>query len=207
MNKATGYRAIAAITLVAFASGCSTINPYTGERPDQQSSIRSRYRCCHRRPHRRDQWGQQSGAARARVDRRGRGRTGRRQHRLLPMDQQEAKLREQLRGTGVSVTRNGDHIILNMPGNVTFETNSSDLRPQFFGVLDSVALVINEFNKTLVEVVRPYRQHGKQRPQPSPVRAPRGNRRALLDRSPDRPHACTDFWFRRIATRCYQRHR
>jgi outer membrane protein OmpA-like peptidoglycan-associated protein len=68
------------------------------------------------------------------------------------MDQQEAKLRERLRGTGVSVTRNGNNIVLNMPGNITFQTDSADLRPQFFAVLDSVGLVINEFNKTLVEI-------------------------------------------------------
>jgi outer membrane protein OmpA-like peptidoglycan-associated protein len=58
------------------------------------------------------------------------------------MDNQEKKLREQLQGTGVSVTRVGDEIILNMPGNVTFQTDSSDLNPQFFSVLDSVALVL-----------------------------------------------------------------
>ena len=68
------------------------------------------------------------------------------------MDQQEAELRRQLAGTGVSVTRVGDEIVLNMPGNITFETNSSDLKPQFFGVLDSVALVAQEFDKTVVEV-------------------------------------------------------
>ncbi|RYE63862.1 MAG: glycine zipper 2TM domain-containing protein, partial [Rhizobiaceae bacterium] len=38
------------------------------------------------------------------------------------MDRQEAELRQQLQGTGVSVTRNGDRIILNMPSNITFAT-------------------------------------------------------------------------------------
>ena len=37
------------------------------------------------------------------------------------MDHQESKLREQLQGTGVSVTRDGDNLILNMPGNITFK--------------------------------------------------------------------------------------
>ncbi len=68
------------------------------------------------------------------------------------MDRQEAKLREQLRGTGVSVTRVGDNVTLNMPGNITFRTDSSDLNPSFFRVLDSVALVAKEFNQTLIEV-------------------------------------------------------
>jgi outer membrane protein OmpA-like peptidoglycan-associated protein len=68
------------------------------------------------------------------------------------MDQQEAKLRQQLQNTGVSVTRNGDSIILNMPGNVTFATDSSNISANFYAVLDSVALVINEFEKTYVDV-------------------------------------------------------
>ncbi|MCC5885851.1 MAG: OmpA family protein [Gammaproteobacteria bacterium] len=68
------------------------------------------------------------------------------------MDRQEAKLREQLAGTGVSVTRVGDDIILNMPGNVTFGFDSADLRPDFAEVLNSVALVAEEFDKTLIEV-------------------------------------------------------
>jgi outer membrane protein OmpA-like peptidoglycan-associated protein len=68
------------------------------------------------------------------------------------MDRQEAELRSELDRSGVSVTRVGNNITLNMPGNVTFATNSSDLNPAFFEVLDSVALVINEFEQTVVEV-------------------------------------------------------
>ena len=68
------------------------------------------------------------------------------------MDKQEAKLRAQLQGTGVSVTRSGDNLILNMPGNVTFKTASADLNSGFFQVLDSVALVLKEFDKTLIDV-------------------------------------------------------
>ncbi|MEJ2138003.1 MAG: OmpA family protein [Gammaproteobacteria bacterium] len=68
------------------------------------------------------------------------------------MDQQEMKLRQKLEGTGVSVTRLGDNITLNMPGNVTFAVDSSDISASFYPVLDSVALVLNEFDKTLVEV-------------------------------------------------------
>ena len=68
------------------------------------------------------------------------------------MDKQEAKLRAQLQGTGVSVTRSGDNLILNMPGNVTFKTASADLNSNFYKVLDSVALVLKEFDKTLIDV-------------------------------------------------------
>jgi outer membrane protein OmpA-like peptidoglycan-associated protein len=68
------------------------------------------------------------------------------------MDKQESKLRQQLEGTGVSVTRNGNDLVLNMPGNITFDTDSSSLKPSFNSVLDSVVLVLNEFNQTLIEV-------------------------------------------------------
>jgi len=68
------------------------------------------------------------------------------------MDRQEAKLRAELQGSGVSVTRIGDNITLNMPGNITFATDSSDLSPAFFDVLTSVSKVMQEFDKTVVEV-------------------------------------------------------
>lgn len=68
------------------------------------------------------------------------------------MDRQEMKLRQRLEGTGVSVTRMGDNITLNMPGNITFAIDSSDINSDFYEILDSVALVLNEFEKTLVEV-------------------------------------------------------
>jgi outer membrane protein OmpA-like peptidoglycan-associated protein len=68
------------------------------------------------------------------------------------MDRQEAKLRQQLAGTGVSVTRNGDSITLNMPGNITFKTDSADLNPGFYDVLNSVSLVLKEYDKTILEV-------------------------------------------------------
>jgi outer membrane protein OmpA-like peptidoglycan-associated protein len=68
------------------------------------------------------------------------------------MDQQEAKLRRELEATGVSVTRVGDSIILNMPGNITFKTGSSAISADFYQVLGSVAKVINEFTKTYVDI-------------------------------------------------------
>jgi outer membrane protein OmpA-like peptidoglycan-associated protein len=68
------------------------------------------------------------------------------------MDHQESKLREQLQGTGVSVTRDGDDLILNMPGNITFEVDQSDIRSDFYDVLNSVVLVVKEFDKTNIEV-------------------------------------------------------
>ena len=69
------------------------------------------------------------------------------------MDQQEEKLREQLANTGVSVTRVGDTIILSMPGSSTFASGSSSVDSKFYPVLDSVVLVLDEFNQTYVDII------------------------------------------------------
>ena len=68
------------------------------------------------------------------------------------MDTQEAKLRKQLRGSGVSVVRDGDNINLVMPGNITFDSGQSDIKSTFLPVLDSVILVVEEFDKTLIVI-------------------------------------------------------
>ena len=69
------------------------------------------------------------------------------------MDRQENELRAQLQGTGVSVTRVGNDIVLNMPSNITFDSDQSDLKPQFYGTLNSVALVLRKYNQSLVDVL------------------------------------------------------
>lgn len=68
------------------------------------------------------------------------------------MDRQEADLRAQLQGTGVSVTRSGDQIILNMPGNITFNTDQDSVKSQFYAVLNSVSVVLKKYNQSLVDV-------------------------------------------------------
>lgn len=68
------------------------------------------------------------------------------------MDVQETKLRQQLRSTGVSVTRSGNDIILNMPNELTFGVDQTDLSSRAQQVLNSVALVLKEYEKTNVHV-------------------------------------------------------
>ncbi|TWX57636.1 OmpA family protein [Colwellia hornerae] len=68
------------------------------------------------------------------------------------MDTQEAKLRKQLRDSGVSIARDGDKINLIMPGNITFASNSSNINSNFTSVLDSVSLVLEEYNQTIIVV-------------------------------------------------------
>ena len=68
------------------------------------------------------------------------------------MDQQESDLRAQLQGTGVSVTRNGSQIILNMPSNITFASDQDQVISAFYPTLNSVALVLNKYKQTVVDV-------------------------------------------------------
>lgn len=70
----------------------------------------------------------------------------------LYMDQQEAALRRRLDTSGVSVTRVGDDIVLNMPGSLTFAAGSAEIDARFFEVLNSVARSLSEFDLTLVDV-------------------------------------------------------
>lgn len=140
---------IAALAIVL--AGCETLDPYTGETQTSKATK-----------------GALIGAAAGAVvglasgddavDRRQRALIGAGVGALAGgaignyQDKQEARLRAELQGTGVSVTRMGDNITLNMPGNITFATNSSDLNADFFEVLGSVTKVLKEFDKTVVEV-------------------------------------------------------
>ncbi|GIU45650.1 OmpA family protein [Shewanella algidipiscicola] len=69
------------------------------------------------------------------------------------MDVQEAELRKQLQSTGVSVTRSGNNIILNMPNEVTFGVDQSQLSARAKQVLNSVALVAKEYDETRLNIV------------------------------------------------------
>ncbi len=151
MRKMLFLKAVAAGVVVTMVAGCTTINPYTR---DTQTSKATK--------------GAAIGAATGAViglltgdnshERRKRALIGAGIGGLTGggigyyMDVQEAKLRQKLEGTGVSVTRVGNNIILNMPSNVTFRFGSADLKPDFFDVLESVALVANEYPKTLIDV-------------------------------------------------------
>ncbi len=151
MDISTLRRVAALVGIVFVAAGCETLDPYTG---GEQTSKAVKGALI----------GAAAGAAVGLMT--GDDAVERRQHALIGagigalaggsigyyMDRQEEKLRAELEGTGVSVTRIGDNITLNMPGNVTFATDSSDLRPAFFDVLNSVGKVLAEFDQTIVEV-------------------------------------------------------
>ncbi|MBC8212807.1 MAG: OmpA family protein [Gammaproteobacteria bacterium] len=140
-------------TLSATTSGCKTIDAYTGEEKTSNATKGGAI-------------GAGIGAVIGYVSAKDKSSRDRRKAILIGagvggvtgagvgvyMDKQESKLRTQLEGSGVSVTRNGEELILNMPGNITFATAESALKEDFDKVLDSVVLVLNEFDQTLIEV-------------------------------------------------------
>lgn len=69
------------------------------------------------------------------------------------MDRQAEELRRELEGTGVRVVRNPDNTItLVMPSNITFAVNEYSVRPEFYGVLNSVGKVFDKYERTYVSI-------------------------------------------------------
>jgi len=68
------------------------------------------------------------------------------------MDRQETALRNRLQGSGVQVRREGNNLYLIMPGNITFASSRADIRSDFYEVLNSVGLVLKEFNQTAIRI-------------------------------------------------------
>lgn len=144
MIKKCAILAVAAIYL----SGCTTTDPYTGEQKMSNTAGGALI-------------GAGLGAATGLLV--GGSAAGRRDSALVGaaigglggglignyMDNQEAELRAQLQGTGVSVTRAGDRI---MPSNITFATDRDQVIPAFYDTLNSVAIVLRKFNKTMIDV-------------------------------------------------------
>jgi len=146
-------RLIIAISVasVLALSGCETFDPYTGESKTSNTAKGAGI-------------GAGIGAALAYVNNRDKSSADRKEAMLKGagigaiagggvgyyMDTQEAKLRKQLRSTGVSVERDGDNINLIMPSNITFASGGYTLSNSFFEVMDSVVLVIQEFEKTII---------------------------------------------------------
>ena len=69
------------------------------------------------------------------------------------LDNKEKKLREATAGTGIDVSRNPDGSVgLVMPGNITFDTNKSAIKPNFYATLNKVAQVLAEDTKSAILV-------------------------------------------------------
>jgi len=146
------YIALAAAISV-MATGCTTFDAYTGEEKTSNTAIGAGI-------------GASVGAVAAYLANKDE-KSGTRNKRILAaaagggaigggigyyMDSQEAELRRKLRGSGVSVERVGNNVNLIMPGNITFGSGRAAIASDFYEVLDSVAIVLKEYDKTLVVV-------------------------------------------------------
>jgi outer membrane protein OmpA-like peptidoglycan-associated protein len=69
------------------------------------------------------------------------------------MDQQEAEMRRALSESGVGVRRQGNDLMLIMPGDITFDTGSSSITSGFYMVLNDVSDVLNRYPATYVDVI------------------------------------------------------
>jgi outer membrane protein OmpA-like peptidoglycan-associated protein len=149
MKKASALLVVLLLLVFAFPS-CTT-NPYTGQKQTSKTV-----------------WGSVIGGAAgaAAGAATGKDSEARRKRALIGagvgalagggvgyyMDRQDAELRQRLQNTGVSVNRQGDRIQLVMPSNITFDTNSSDIKPGFYDVLNSVGLVLKKYDKTIINI-------------------------------------------------------
>ena len=68
------------------------------------------------------------------------------------LDQQEAELREQL-GDETTIRNTGDRLIVTMPQDILFATDSADLRPTLQGDIRTVAQSLNAYPDTTVQVI------------------------------------------------------
>lgn len=137
--------------ICALIAGCTTVNPYTGESQTSKAT-----------------WGTVIGAATGAATGALVAHKGHRGMGALVgaaagaavgggagyyLDVQAAELRQELLSTGVQVQENEDSIVLIMPGNITFKTDSADINAGFYSVLNSVAKVLNKYSASTVMVM------------------------------------------------------
>lgn len=147
-NKTKGKRMkklISTLALTVIVSGCTTVNPYTGQTQTAKAT-----------------WGTAIGATAGALI----GSTQSSKGALVGalaggaagagigyyLDAQAAELRAELVSTGVQVVETDDSIRLIMPGNITFKTDSADINSSFYSVLNSVAKVLNKYSNSTVMV-------------------------------------------------------
>lgn len=68
------------------------------------------------------------------------------------MDNQEKALNEELSGSGVKVVRDGDKLRLDIPAQLTFDINRSDIRSSLYPVFNDIAKVLRDYEKTMLVI-------------------------------------------------------
>ncbi|MEO8402733.1 MAG: OmpA family protein [Gammaproteobacteria bacterium] len=68
------------------------------------------------------------------------------------LDQENQELRATLVGTGVQVRKVGNSIQLIMASDITFDTNQADVRSGFYPTLNSVAIVLKKYDNNSITI-------------------------------------------------------
>jgi len=145
------FRLVAPAAAAVLLVGCATTDPYSGETQRSKTGTGAAI-------------GAVVGAAAGALS--GDGSTSRRDRALIGaavgaaagggigayMDRQEEQLRQSTQGTGIGVDRRGDDIVLNMPSEVTFGFDSSNLTPNARNALNDVARVLTQYTDTRVNI-------------------------------------------------------
>lgn len=69
------------------------------------------------------------------------------------LDRQEAALRRDMRGSGVSIVNTGDQLIVTLPESITFPIDSAQLKGSFVSSLNALARNLQQYPRTNVEIV------------------------------------------------------
>ncbi len=69
------------------------------------------------------------------------------------LDRQQRELEQNLAGSGAQVTRQGDQLLVNFPASITFATDSSQIRPEFYPTLNDLASTLQRYPQSYIDVV------------------------------------------------------
>ncbi|MFM9270336.1 OmpA family protein [Halomonas elongata] len=144
-------RPLAPLAAAILLVGCTTTDPYSGQTQRNKTGTGAAI-------------GAAIGAAAGALS--GDGSTSRRDRALIGaaagaaagggigayMDRQEEQLRSSMQGTGIGVERQGNDIVLNMPSEVTFGFDSSDLTPAATSALNDVSNVLTQYTDTRINI-------------------------------------------------------
>ena len=67
-------------------------------------------------------------------------------------DNQEKELKTKLQGTQAQVKKEGNALVINLPGGVTFASDSANITSSFYSALNGIAQSLNNYPETRIQV-------------------------------------------------------
>ena len=67
-------------------------------------------------------------------------------------DNQERELKAKLQGTQAEVRKDGNALVINLPGGVTFASDSANITSSFYSALNGIAQSLNNYPETRIQV-------------------------------------------------------